>query len=168
MTIALGAVLVATFAAALCDLRTRRIPNLIPLALAVAGAMLSARAGWPGLATFAGIGAGAILLGLPLFSLRLLGGGDIKLLAAACATLGTADLKVFLLATILCGGALGIAVAARHGRLRATFANVRTMALPVLSGGPLVPVTGGIKMPYGIAIFAGAAITALVVSGSLP
>lgn len=160
MTIAFALVLAASLAAAVTDLRTRRIPNAIPIALAIAGIAWSARDGWQSALAFVAIAICCTLAGLVLFSLKLLGGGDVKLLAAACATLGIRESLPFLLATMLCGGAIGVAVAAREGRLRATFANVAATALPVLSGARLQPIAGGLKMPYGLAIFAGAAIAA--------
>lgn len=160
MTLAYGLVLLASAAAAYTDLRTRRIPNVIPGALALGGLLLAVRDGWSAAAAFAAILCALLLFGTPLFAWRLLGGGDVKMIAAASATLGLAEMRVFLIATILCGGVLGIAVAASHGRLRATMANVRTMALPMLSGGTLVPLAGDLKMPYGVAIFAGALVAA--------
>jgi len=162
MTFALWLVLLASAAAAVTDLRTRRIPNAISLALASAGVIVSAQSGWHGVGTFAAIGIVAIVAGTPLFSLRLLGGGDVKLLAAACATLGLAQLPAFLAGTLLCGGLVGIATAIYYKRLAATLANVRAMALPAMTGMGLTPISGGIKMPYGIAIFGGALVAAAV------
>ena len=160
-------VLLACAAAAWTDLRSRRIPNAIPLCLAAAGAVLAARGGWPELATFAAIGAAfaaigvaLVAIGTPLFALRLLGGGDVKLFAASAATLGLGELPTFALATLLCGGVLGIVVAGLHGRLRATLANVGAMAVPMISGTPVPRLDGGLKMPYAVAIFAGATIAA--------
>jgi Flp pilus assembly protein protease CpaA len=74
--------------------------------------------------------------------------------------LGWHDLAPFLLGTVICGGVIGIVVASLHGRLRATVVNLQAMALPMLAGGPLAPVSQGTKMPYGLAIFAGASIVA--------
>ena len=158
MTYVLWIVLFACAAAAWSDLRTQRIPNVIPIALALSGAMFAASAGWQSLLTFAGIAVVVFLGGATLFSMRLLGGGDVKLLAAAGAALGPHDLAPFLLGTVLCGGAIGIVVAALRGRLHATVVNLQAMALPMLAGGPLAPVSQGTKMPYGLAIFAGALI----------
>lgn len=150
-------VLLACAAGAITDLRTRRIPNLIPISLGIAGAIVTAASGWHALLAFAGIGVAVIAGGTVLFSFKLLGGGDVKLLAAACATLGASSLVMpFLLATILSGGVIGIAIAAFSGRLRATATNLQTMALPVLAGGSFTPIAHGTKMPYGLAIFCGA------------
>jgi prepilin peptidase CpaA len=92
-----------------------------------------------------------------LFSLKLIGGGDVKLLAAAAATLGWPDTVAFLLYTIIAGGVLGIAITLLRGRLRPMLANLGTMIFPMLSGlrPAAVPSAVG-TMPYGLAIFAGA------------
>jgi prepilin peptidase CpaA len=50
------------------------------------------------------------VLGFLLFSLRLFGGGDAKLLAAAGLWLGWPDLIPFLVMTAVAGGVLGLAV----------------------------------------------------------
>jgi prepilin peptidase CpaA len=49
--------------------------------------------------------------GFALFSFGLFGGGDAKLLAAAGLWFGTAQTMPFLIATVIAGGALAIAVA---------------------------------------------------------
>jgi len=152
-------VLIACAAGAITDLRTRRIPNVIPISLAVAGAIVAAVSGWQTLLVFAAIGVAVIAGGTVLFSFKLLGGGDVKLLAAACASLAASHLVLpFLLATILSGGVIGIAIAAMSGRLRATAEHLQAMALPVFAGGSFTPVAHGTKMPYGLAIFCGAVV----------
>jgi prepilin peptidase CpaA len=103
-----------------------------------------------------------IVAGTFAFSLKLIGGGDVKLLAVAAGTLGYPAGGMFLLFTLLCGGFVAIAFSALRGRLRATFANVRLLALPLFAGAaPLRPQTG-LAMPYAVAIFGGALCTALL------
>ena len=155
MTIAFWLVLAASAAAAVIDVRTRRIPNVISLSLALAGAVASLQEGWHGILAFAAIAIVAILAGTALFSMRLLGGGDIKLIAAACATLGLANIPAFLAGMLLCGGLVAIATALYCKRLGATLANVRATMLPMLSGVRFAPAGGGIKVPYAIAVFGG-------------
>lgn len=167
MTLALGLVLVASLIAAITDLRTRRVPNVLVGALFLSGLALSIVAGWQHALADLAITAVIVLAGTFAFSLRLIGGGDVKLLAAAAGTLGYPSGGNFLLLTLLCGGVVAIAFSALRGRLGATFTNVRAMALPVFAGvAPARPQTG-LAMPYAVAIFAGALCTALV-SGLLP
>ena len=87
-------------AAAASDLRTRQVPNAIPLLLlglfavyAVAGAVRPASALWQHLA----IGAVLLAAGIALYSTGRFGGADAKLIAVAGLWAGPNDLTVFLL-----------------------------------------------------------------------
>lgn len=161
MTAALALVLLASAAAAATDLRTRRIPNLLVLALFVFGLIVNAFAGWQHLLMDAGLTAGVLIAGTLAFSLKLIGGGDVKLLAAAAGTLGIPMAGAFLLYTLLSGGIIAVLYSAFRGRLGATFANVRALALPVFAGVRPARLENGTAMPYALAIFAGACIAAL-------
>jgi len=71
------------------DLRTRRIPNVLTFS-AAAGALLFhlATGGWSAAgSSLAGLFLGALLF-FPMFALRGMGAGDVKLLAAIGAWLG--------------------------------------------------------------------------------
>ncbi|HEV3152341.1 MAG TPA: prepilin peptidase [Candidatus Baltobacteraceae bacterium] len=161
VTIAAGLVLVAALAAAVCDVRTRRIPNALVGALLLAGIVANAFGGWKPVAVDVLLVAAVVIAGTFAFSLKLIGGGDVKLLAAAAGTLGYPACVFFILCTLVSGGLIAVAYAAMRGRLRATFANVQTMAIPVFAGvRPARP--DGTPMPYALAIFAGALCTALV------
>src|SRR6185437_8086677 len=74
------------------DLTNRRIPNILTLSGA-GGAFVFflATAGWHGLAWSAGGWAVGLVMFLPLFLLRGLGGGDIKLVAALGAWVGPSN-----------------------------------------------------------------------------
>ncbi len=72
--------------AAGADLRWRRVPKALTLGGLAAGLGWHAWAG--GLPPALGAAAAGLLLGLPLLQLRVLGGGDVKLLAALGAVLG--------------------------------------------------------------------------------
>ena len=88
------------FAASLvCDLRGRRIPNAIPLALlglfagyALAGASGLSGGPWAHLA----IGAALLAIGFALYLSGRFGAGDGKLIAVAGLWAGPADLSLFL------------------------------------------------------------------------
>ena len=112
MVTALSVLAIALFAAAaVTDTLRRRIPNTLSAALALLGV---ARLG---LALAAGGGAAAFgldvlvaqlifVLAAMAFRYGLLGGGDVKLLAAGVLWLGAAALGPYLLTTVLAGGAL--------------------------------------------------------------
>lgn len=100
-------------AAAVSDLGWRRIPNGLVVALFALG-LLRLGLDWgagASIATLAAdLAASLVLLGLGAvaFQARLLGGGDVKLLAAATLWIGLADLLPFLVRTALAGGVLAI------------------------------------------------------------
>ena len=97
---------VACLAAAVVDVRERRIPNRITFpamaALLVLHGLLS---GWPGLRE-SGLGlAGGFLVMLVPHLFGVLGAGDVKLVAAVGAGLGSSALPTVVLFTSLAGGA---------------------------------------------------------------
>jgi prepilin peptidase CpaA len=117
-------------AAAVIDLRTRRVPNLLTASLAAIGLGIAA-------AGLGRIGLGASILGcllglafmLPGHIYGATGAGDVKLLAAAGALLGPADTVVAFLNTAIAGGVLALSVALYRRRLHATLgATARLMA----------------------------------------
>lgn len=159
---ALILVLVASCAAVYTDVRRRRIPNLITVPLLAVGAALQAHHGWPALVESIALFGGVIAIALPLYSLRVVGGGDVKFLAAACAALGWPDALYFLLYALISGGIIAIAVSAARGRFRSTIAGVGAITLPLFAGvRPASPAPGAVMMPYALAFFAGA--TALAI-----
>jgi len=109
-------------AAAASDLRSRTIPNVLPLALALGFAVWAVAApepAWP----WRLLGAALVLaLGYGAWTLRALGGGDVKLLAAAALWFPLKLLPSFLLAVTLAGGvqALVWLLLRRQGALRLT------------------------------------------------
>ncbi|RYE75857.1 MAG: prepilin peptidase [Oxalobacteraceae bacterium] len=145
------------------DLGAHRIPN--PL---VAWGTLSALAASMapdgiGLApALAGFFLGLLAL-LPLYVLRALGAGDVKLMAAVGAFIGPQSLPLALLATFIAGGFMTVLVALHHGTARRLMRNVRDMLCsawwrlacretPALEP---APISAG-KMPYALAIAVGA------------
>lgn len=118
---------VGTLLALACvsDLRTRRIPNVLTLS-AAGGALLfhGAAGGW----SAAGWSLGGLLVGallfFPVFALRGMGAGDVKLLAAVGAWVGPGQVTAVALATCLVGGAIAIVVALAHGYLRQALTNL--------------------------------------------
>lgn len=162
MTPAIALVCAASLLAAICDVRTRRIPNAIAIGLFVCGIGVAAFAGWQAPLVAIAIALAVLFAGSIAFSFKLIGGGDVKLLAAAAATLGLPDGLNFILFTVLCGGLIALAYSAARGRLSATFANMQSIALPVFAGVRPARLENGTAMPYALAIFAGAVCTAIV------
>lgn len=161
MTLTLITVLAASLIGAVSDVRTRRVPNILASALLVCGlAESAALSGWSGVLWCLALTAGVLLAGTVAFSFKLIGGGDVKLLAAAAGTLGYPAGILFVLLTLLCGGVLGLAYAIARGRLHATFANVQAITFPLFAGVRPVRPANGLAMPYALAIFAGALCTA--------
>lgn len=152
-----GAMLLAIAAlgvAALRDVACREIPNRVVAAVALAGVLRQGAIGAP---VLAGSVAGCVLLGAGVLWLRgLMGGGDVKLLAAASLLVPAAAVPALLLAVALCGGLLAalhvglrgrIAVPRRaHGAWRRI---LRCEAWRIRRGAPL---------PYGVAIALGAVV----------
>jgi prepilin peptidase CpaA len=163
MLIALSLVLIIAAVAAYTDIKSRHIPNVLPASLLAAGIALNALHGWQSAAISVGLFLGVFALGTFLFSFGLIGGGDVKLIAAAAAALGWPDTVAFLLYTMLAGGVLGLLMSAARGRLRPMFANVKSIVFPMFSGVRPAPISSSAvgTMPYGLAIFAGAATLAL-------
>jgi len=109
--IALAAYVFPLVLAGLSDLCSLRIPNWLTATLAAAfpvvALLLGGEVDWlshvaAGAAVFAGAAA--------LFALRLMGGGDVKLLAAVALWIGLGRLLPFLAITALIGGVLALAV----------------------------------------------------------
>src|SRR5215207_11299843 len=111
-------------AAAVIDLRTPRIPNLLTATMAAAGVGLAA-------AGVGRIGLGASLLGcalglafmMPGHIFGATGAGDVKLLAAAGALLGPTDTIYAFLYTAIAGGVLALGVAVARRRFGQTLAS---------------------------------------------
>lgn len=108
--------LVPLAAAALVDLRSREVPDWIPVSLLV----------WSVLATTAGWARGwtPLLLGLTcgialaflLFRFASFGGGDVKLLAALGAACGWPDFALLLYYSAIAGGLLALVALLRGHR----------------------------------------------------
>jgi prepilin peptidase CpaA len=119
------AVVSLTVLAAVSDLRSRRIPNVLTVTGACAGLLYSvATGGAEGLlVSLQGLGLG-LLLWLPFYALGGMGAGDVKLLAAIGAWVGpSAVLRIALYASIA-GALMALAVALRHRYLKSAYQNL--------------------------------------------
>ncbi len=164
-------------AALVSDLRSRRIPNSLVLAgltLAIGGHALSLAqstaplAGTAWWAPLAGLATGFALL-LPLYLLRAMGAGDVKLMAMVGAFVGPTGAATAVLYTLIAGGLLSLAfMCGRRGVAAQTFANLRFLltdwVLRASSGQGLrlTPLqTTAARLPYALAITLGTAATVL-------
>jgi prepilin peptidase CpaA len=156
--VVLGVVLVA----AVIDVRTHRIPNLLTFGAAAAGFLFHA---WSGgvssLAASAGGWAIGVALFLPMFLLRGMGGGDVKLLGAVGAWLGPRGVLYAGLYSVLAGGILALIIGGLHGYLGKAFENIWGL-LGTWRAAGIQPVPGltiedsvGPRLAYGVAIAAG-------------
>jgi prepilin peptidase CpaA len=138
--------------AAIVDLRSRRIPNWLTATLVLVGIGLNVwRAGLlgGGLA-LAGAALGLAIL-LPLYVIRAMGAGDVKLLAGLGAVLGPQVLVSVAVYAALAGGLISAIMLARGGRLWTVLHEMFIEHRP--------PTRGGATAPYGVAIASGMYLT---------
>jgi prepilin peptidase CpaA len=137
----LGLLAILLVVAAIIDVRTFTIPNLLNLAVALLAPIYwwsVALPLWPDIAIQLGIGAGVFILLAGAFYAGMMGGGDVKLAAALTLWFPPAATVKFLLLMSVAGGVVTMVAIMAH-RLRKK------------SGRP--------KIPYGVAIaFGGLAI----------
>jgi prepilin peptidase CpaA len=120
------------------DMLYRRIPNWLTLSGVLAGLGLNTfiYQGWPGLRLSLlglGVGFGAYFT---LYSLRAMGAGDVKLMAAIGALVGVRDWFGIFVITAIVGGFAGLAMAAIRGRTKRTFWNVGFILSELTHGRP--------------------------------
>ena len=137
-------------AAGLRDLTTMTIPNWISGALILGFFPAAFAVGLSPMmvAMHFGVALAALFVGMGLFAMRVIGGGDAKLMAAACLWLGLSGSGMFLLWTGVAGGLFCLALIFARAQVR-----------PYVAGGPgwvhhLLEPEGDI--PYGVAIAVGA------------
>lgn len=162
MTATALASIVSALAACLTDLRERRIPNVLTLGSAVAALVYHGYTS--GLIGFGFAAAGWLvgtLLFLPIFALRGIGGGDVKLLAAFGAWLGPSLVIWIALFGALAGGVFALAISAWQGYTHQAFQNVwgmlsywRVMGIRPHPGVALDR-SSGPRVPYALPLAAG-------------
>jgi len=151
--------------AAATDLRSRRIPNWLTLAGVLAGIVLNSflnvdRFNWR--TALLGLGL-AFAVYFPLYLLRGMGAGDVKLMAAVGALMGPANwFAIFILSNVL-GGIAAVLILLSKGRLWGTFRNVGYMLNELLHFRPPymrreeldLKSPKATTMPHGVAIAMG-------------
>jgi prepilin peptidase CpaA len=158
-------------AATVSDVRRRRIPNALVLYGMLLGlAFQTFTATGSGLLEDGGLGPWTALMGgltglalfLPLYALRMMAAGDVKLLAMVGVWLGTASVLYAALWSLLAGGVLAVAAMAGGASTRRVCRNLLALCSNAARHalGPnaqaAVSVTG--RMPYGLAIAAGTSV----------
>lgn len=137
-------------AAGLHDLTTMKIPNWISGALVLSFFPAAFAVGLAPMAValHVGVAAAALFVGMGLFAMRVIGGGDAKLMAASCLWLGLSGSGMFMLWTGVAGGFFCLLLIFARGQAR-----------PYVAGGPdwvMQLLEPKADIPYGVAIAIGA------------
>ena len=161
-----GILMLLLLGAAVSDYRFHRIPNWLVLSGALFGVIYNtAMPPSPHaniLFPLMGLGLG-LLLFLPLYLVRAMGAGDVKLLAMVGAFLGPGDTFYAALASMIVGGVLSILFVLVRGTARRLLYNLGSLfqlGLLSVAGGSKpnlrigADVSAG-KLPYGVAIAIG-------------
>ena len=164
--------------AAFQDIRSYRIGNVLVVSGALLGVLLNVflPAGIGLYQSLAGLGVGLLLL-LPLYLLRAMGAGDVKLMAMVGAFIGPQAILITMLYVLVAGGVLSICVALYRGVMMKMLYStqiimvefMKNLFTPKSKRQPNALSFAGVtqdadaKMPYGVAIAVGTA-TFLVVN----
>ncbi len=144
--------------AASSDVARRKIPNWITVAIAVTGLASQWTSGGVRAAAggvLAGIVIGALLV--PLWLMKGLGGGDLKLGAATALWVGLSRIPHYLFASFLAGGILAVvcyslSTMEARGSIRANLYALHAPAWRKAAGAP----GRTVLVPYGVAFAVGA------------
>ena len=137
----LAALAIGLLTAAFTDLRRRQIDNWLNLAIAAVAPAFWWASGltlWPGVGYQVGLALAAFVILAGLFAMRVMGGGDVKLLAALALWVRPDHFLWLVLVMSVLGGVLTVAFGAWHVARRQS---------------------GRIAIPYGVAICAAGLLT---------
>lgn len=142
------------------EIKSRRIPNVLTL-----GSVLLGLAAWTVEGGMQGLGdslLGLVIAGgafLPFCLLGVVGGGDMKLMAAVGAITGYPMVLRVLTDTCIAGGLIAVAIMAWNGMLLETMLNVFKIIFGMprrragLRNPPMVPYALAITIGTGVAVF---------------
>ncbi len=148
--------------ACVTDIANRRVPNLLTFGAALVGVALHGALGGVRGVGFALLGwlLGLVLF-LPIFALRGLGGGDVKLLAAFGAFVGPRLVIWSGLYGAIAGGVLAVVLTLSRGVLGRTLGNLRVILTHWRLAG-VGPVDGftldnsaSVRLPYAVPLACG-------------
>jgi prepilin peptidase CpaA len=156
--------LVLVISAGIYDLRIRRIPNWLNLSGIVLGLLVNAFFEPHGLMEAVGGLICALVVYIPLYLVRGMGAGDVKLMAAVGAITGPANWIGIFLATAILGGIASLVLVAAKGRFRQTASNIGIILaelahrrLPTAKNERLdIRDARALRMPHGAFIASGA------------
>jgi len=165
MPLALGfacAFVALALAGIVYDVRFRRIPNALVLAILAAGLIFTTLADpvWPGLRTgLAGVGVG-FGIWILFYVIGVMGAGDVKYFAAMSAWLGPGLAWRTSLLCALIGGVLAVGFLLRDSRLARAFRAIALApflrSLPAPQVSDLTALEARRQLPYGVAMGLGA------------
>jgi prepilin peptidase CpaA len=145
--------------AALWDIRRRRIPNFMSAATLLSGLVSAvASQGWGGFLPGIAACLVTIAIGWVPWTKGWIGGGDLKLAAAAATAVGLRSLHEYLLATALAGAVVALfcyVLSSRSAR-RDMIANLKLLPAGIMPEPQLHSGAGRVSVPYGVACAAGA------------
>jgi len=160
------AVLVFACIVAVMDVRQRCIPNVLTLAGCLAGLIYHALSGGlisSLLAAFVGFA-----VGLALFELAAIGGGDVKLLAALGALLGFQTWMHAFQIMVLVAGLMSLIQVVRHRAVKRTLSNMWAIVRNLFTNGWRahsqinLSMPEAIRIPFGVAAALGTAFVLVV------
>lgn len=144
------ALLLLLVSAAIFDVRSHRIPNRLVLAGLGFGLAYSAFVPfWGQHGLLWALGGAAFGFGVlfPFWLLRMMGAGDVKLMAAVGSLLGLDDVPMALLVSLATSGVFAIAISLHKGRLGDMLANVgrifRVGGIALATGAPVTVARSG-------------------------
>lgn len=152
--------------ACIVDVRSFKIPNWLTFGGAAFALIYSALVPFSGgqgfLWSLGGLAAGLVIM-LPAYALRVMGAGDVKLMAMVGAFLGLTPTLFAALFVFICGGVLAVGHALLRGALLRMAVNVKAItqgALYAVLGGmrphaEVTPAQSIGKMPYALSIALG-------------
>ena len=163
-----GLLSVLLVTAALWDIRKRRIPNILSASVLLCG-LASTLVGEGGIPALSGLGAVVVTVAIcwvPWTRGRI-GGGDVKLAAAAAAAVGVRFLVEYLLATALIGAVVALICYSLSKRAvrREIVANLKLVTAGVMPEPPLRSGNGRVSVPFGVASAAAALLVVFVRKG---
>jgi prepilin peptidase CpaA len=147
--------------AAINDLATRRIPNRLLLAGVACACLLRLFMAHPAasmLTALAGMGVGLAMF-LPIYVLRGMAAGDVKMIAAVGAFTGPGEVFEIAVLTWCAGGVIALCVLLVRSRLRLALTNIaELLAGSMVAGNRMAGMSlrqSAGSIPYGLAIAIG-------------